>query len=207
MNAQPASVTAIKGNQCLLDANRNEPPRYDMWEKNEKWRELRTRRLREDTPSLVHARNHADQCAYCGRAIAENEPVGLVHVAFDGFIGVAHIYAAVGFCCYTEGMNNPRTRYPARRQYAAKRSCANCGRDVWDARLALPKRAFCCTRCRDTFYRQLTLQKRESEKNSLFITCNTCGGAIRDKRRGDARFCSPACRQRAYRQRKQGAVQ
>ena len=206
MNVQLESVTAAESNQYLLSDNRNEPPRYDWRERGDKRMAAAYQQLRFNTPSLVHAKNYADRCAYCGRAIAASEPIGLVHVAHDGTFGPSFTYAAVGFCCYWEGENDPHRRYPARRQYAAKRQCTYCGRVVWDARVTLPARSFCCTQCRNRFYQKMTLQQREREKNPLSITCNVCCGAIPDSKRGDVRYCSSACRQKAYRQRKQGAV-
>lgn len=84
--------------------------------------------------------------------------------------------------------------------------CAECGRSVWKRPRKGNSRVFCSNECATRFYRHEALRNRNSTLNLLVSSCNTCGGAIADKRRGDVRYCSPACRQKAYRQRQQGTV-
>jgi hypothetical protein len=58
-------------------------------------------------------------------------------------------------------------------------------------------RVFCSDRCRRSTFAQERAQARAEREP---IDCRACGERL-DARRRDARFCSPACRQRAYRLR------
>jgi hypothetical protein len=70
-------------------------------------------------------------------------------------------------------------------------NCAVCGQRMMTA--PFPPRSVCSSRC---YQRQLRARKRASAR----ATCSTCGLGFVPKRK-DARFCSDACRQRAYRGR------
>lgn len=78
--------------------------------------------------------------------------------------------------------------------------CVGCGRPVWKLPRKGNPRVFCSDSCAAGFYRRMALPRRPAS------ACSVCGGAILGNPRGDIRYCSPACRQKAYRQRKQGAV-
>ena len=84
-------------------------------------------------------------------------------------------------------------------------SCVECQRPVWKRPRKANTRVFCTPDCSARFYNRKALQIKNSDLKILLTTCNACGGAIPGNRRGDVRYCSPACRQKAYRQRK-GAV-
>jgi len=62
-----------------------------------------------------------------------------------------------------------------------------------------PLAAYCSTRCRDLVRRELAAQRRTAERNP--VLCAGCH-EVMDGPRSDARYCSPACRQRAYRARR-----
>ncbi len=86
-------------------------------------------------------------------------------------------------------------------------ACVECQRPVWKRPRKANPRVFCTPDCSARFYNRKALRLR-SKLKSLLTTCNACGGAIPGNRRGDVRYCSPACRQKAYRQRRQqGAAQ
>ena len=87
-----------------------------------------------------------------------------------------------------------------------ERPCAECGRPVWKRPRKGNPRVFCSSECSHRFYRHEALRNRKSELNLIISICNACGGAIPDNRRGDTRYCSPACRQKAYRQRTDNAT-
>ena len=59
------------------------------------------------------------------------------------------------------------------------------------------KHWFCCDRCEWRYRNQLAKQRHEPPD---LRTCEQCGKPF--KARADSRHCSPACRQKAYRQRK-----
>ena len=73
--------------------------------------------------------------------------------------------------------------------------CKTCERPVYYAkRTNLPR--YCCWRCQ--YIARLVCP--------VSIACSVCGKTFTPPRT-DARTCSPACRQKAYRRRQQGAVQ
>ncbi len=79
--------------------------------------------------------------------------------------------------------------------------CDTCGRPVvWEAtgRDWHRRHVFCCERCQWTYYNAArnTRNARAREK-----VCEVCGEVFTAARR-DARTCSPACKQKAYRRRR-----
>lgn len=81
-----------------------------------------------------------------------------------------------------------------KRKSFVETSCVGCGRPVWKLPRKGNPRVFCSGKCSAGFYRRMALQRRQ-------VACSVCGNTIADNRRGDVRYCSPACRQKAYRQR------
>ncbi|CAN5766886.1 hypothetical protein BH24CHL8_BH24CHL8_11760 [soil metagenome] len=71
-------------------------------------------------------------------------------------------------------------------------ACGACGRAVCLQGGRRPVTLFCSERCAGRIYR---MHRRRP------IACGQCGMAA--TRRSDARYCSDACRQRAYRRRKE----
>jgi hypothetical protein len=106
------------------------------------------------------------------------------------------------------GTCHPRSWHPAR-------PCDGCGRPVVNHQSVRPGyrrdggyvltpdyakpdtwRVFCSERCRRSVFHAEQKAKREHEP----IVCPVCRERV-DARRRDARYCSPACRQHAYRAR------
>lgn len=90
--------------------------------------------------------------------------------------------------------------YPYARKLAVIRAwrtqpCSNCDRPTFYQDYVWRRYVFCSDRCRATV--QAALENPTS-------TCESCHLTFTPKR-ADARFCSGACRQFAYRQRKAGA--
>ena len=82
--------------------------------------------------------------------------------------------------------------------FTAPTPCEACGRPVvsrhrWD-RLYV----YCSERCSRRVYNRNRYTRRAESRPS---DCSACGGPMSPSR-SDARYCSSACRQRAYRQRK-----
>ncbi len=72
--------------------------------------------------------------------------------------------------------------------------CAACGRMVVRASDPLLKRVTCSQSC------SVSLTRSRNGNNGSGNPCETCGEAITTGR-ADSRYCSPACRQKAYRER------
>ena len=64
------------------------------------------------------------------------------------------------------------------------------------------RHVFCCERCRWTYY---NTARNERAAQAREKACEVCGESF-TATRTDARTCSPACKQKAYRQRKKEAA-
>lgn len=125
-------------------------------------------------------------CGRCGRDIAPKEPV--------------HRRRMVSCSDCVIIQRNPEP-------------CDSCGRPTWDERShpvvpvfdeiigSYRRRRFCCERCQNGFYRRRR-RRRIAEKRRADGSkqCQECHDTL-DGQRADARYCSSACRQRAYRSR------
>jgi len=79
--------------------------------------------------------------------------------------------------------------------------CAACGLLVCypaDRYAAIRRYVACSDACRQLVYRVVTRIRRQAGRAPLH--CATCGRPFAPPR-ADGRYCAPACRQRAYRQR------
>jgi endogenous inhibitor of DNA gyrase (YacG/DUF329 family) len=131
-----------------------------------------TRRRR----GLAHvARRDASTCARCGEAIGAT-----VYICRTG---LGNLLAPTCAGCAPSSLLS----YPAD-------ACEACGRPVVRYR-PLGYHVYCSQRCQRRAYRQA--HKPEPEPTD----CVACGERV-DVRRADARYCSNACRQKAYRTRK-----
>lgn len=138
-------------------------------------------------------------CGECRRALAPNEPVWLVPRWRPSWRGRRHVLSCEG--C---------TPAPAKTgNLWFKRPCEGCGRTVWRRHLQewwwkygceLPShvRTFCCERCEQAVYRA---RRRDRQPERPAPQCAVCGESFAPIRR-DAVTCSSACRQRAYRLRR-----
>lgn len=64
----------------------------------------------------------------------------------------------------------------------------------------------CSDPCRDEFYRKLAAERRKAARaNRETLNCETCNRPF-EPRRTDAKHCSPACKQKAYRQRQKATA-
>ena len=79
---------------------------------------------------------------------------------------------------------------------APSRPCLTCRRPVVERTRS--SRAFCCQRCRWTFYNRRQARRREAARRKRCAACGVSFGAARS----DAKTCSPKCRTRLYRSRK-----
>lgn len=143
-----------------------------------------------------HLVNESDRsglfCGGCQRDLALDEPVW----RRGWHRGVTPLLCAD---CVNEGNERPQT------------PCDACSRPtvdmrrrphVYDLERGRIKRTFCCTRCEQAFYRKR--QQAHAAKRRLREAPQVCQGCdeVIDGSRQDALYCSNACRQRAYRERK-----
>ncbi len=84
--------------------------------------------------------------------------------------------------------------------YYLKRPCEGCGRTVYKARDNVRRRyVVCCESCRRACYNRVRRERRAARASGK--VCEVCAKVFTTKR-SDAKTCSPACKQKAYRRRK-----
>jgi endogenous inhibitor of DNA gyrase (YacG/DUF329 family) len=128
-------------------------------------------------------------CDHCRRDLAEGELV--YKAAPTGF--VCEVCATPDRWGFSVG---------ARRSWGSPTPCENCQRPVAQDRRRKPlRRVFCSARCQVTIYNRLAGEQRKAERALVRCVCASCGAQFKP-RRSDAIYCSPACRQLAYRERR-----
>ncbi len=149
----------------------------------------RTAKARERFVRAVDAKATAEACGLCGCAIAEGAPV----VVRKLFTWRSYLVAPV---CTECGHLEPDKALP----------CYWCERPVaMDHELFASRNRsgiFCCDRCRSKWHnrRNSAIRKRQRQRY-LAKTCEVCGEEF-TATRVDTKTCSPACKQKGYRQRK-----
>ncbi len=144
------------------------------------WAERRRRAL--------EAAHTATRCGECARQLAAEEPVWVTKISVRPWAGPQWPAPVCRDCRRGE-------------RWLPTTPCEGCGRDVtYRTPSSRRHHAFCSRRCAWRFYDRrrdevLALARRKS--------CAACARPFTATRR-DARTCSPACRQRAYRTRLAG---
>jgi hypothetical protein len=124
------------------------------------------------------AENKGGICGGCFRKLEPTETVWR-------FNSGPPAYAA---CCHGEARD---WRY-----WCPESPCQGCGRGViYQVNLRRRIHVFCCDHCESVYRWRLKKTQRE------IPSCETCNQPFSSKR-ADAKHCSPACKQKAYRQRK-----
>ncbi len=152
-------------------------------------------------------------CSACGRECAPVEPVYLkwsymriqpMSIADPNRLE-AHLYVPLCERCAPDSLKRQRA---GDRDYVAygDAPCGGCGRRVvWDepaCYLAPRTHIFCCRRCESRYHNRV---RSESQAGAREKVCEGCGEAFTATRR-DAKTCSAACKQKAYRLRKKGGA-
>jgi hypothetical protein len=166
----------------------------------------------EECRRIGRARYDASLCGRCGTAIAPGEPVWRAHcwvelaaemaMEEDGHPNTGRYLAPTCSACA------PPTLYPDLYPNYAARPCEGCGRAVyenpgsWYRPRRIPSRAYCCIRCRWAAQARRRSERRAERRSHR--RCRSCGEPFQPGHLW-ARYCSAACRQRAYRQRQQDA--
>ena len=134
---------------------------------------------------MAEAQATAKCCGRCGTAIAAGEPVAVRWVDYTcrdkNFFAT---YAIVATCIACGGHKSD-TFEP----------CAGCRRPT-------ANREFCSEACRVRAWTWERSDARDEARAARRLHCTRCGRPFTPARRGDARYCSAACRQAAYRVRR-----
>jgi predicted nucleic acid-binding Zn ribbon protein len=151
------------------------------------------RRYAQERHWRKESRATGEVCAKCGKAFDEDERRYRASMYGSPFMVMCEDCAPEWL---SSGEGKPIRFLPAIDVYVWE--CAGCGCEVafgmseYQGRL----RVYCSDRCRAKFARERQRKQREPH----VVTCEVCGQEFTPKR-SDARTCSPACRQRAYRKR------
>ena len=151
------------------------------------------------------ARKTARMCGCCGRELTLKEPA---HFGADVYVGMWPLYwdrvskpqickpryerTVLCDACAPEWLSPERDD-------VVTQLCAHCDRPMV-SRLELSelRRTFCSDPCQQEYHNWLRKEKRAEERKKV---CEVCGEEFTATRR-DAKACSKACKQKAYRGRK-----
>jgi hypothetical protein len=182
------------------------------------WTEMDKRRSGRDREAKrrIDAAKKGGACGKCGGAFKDREAV---YAKCRGYAGMAGglgcqpypRFEAVSVCeaCAPEYMTKAPDAFfdtevngeAARVWYGkgfAQMQCATCERPVVHERTARwQPRVFCCYRCQYTFHNR---RRSERDQGLREKVCEVCSKEFTAKR-AHAKTCSPACKQRAYRER------
>jgi hypothetical protein len=183
------------------------------------WLYLISARSRNSTsPELATlARTQGGVCGGCGRALTPDEPVIYVRlvtghrrervsVGWD-FDAGGPVYKIADFPIGKEVPVSPAccadTLSIQDRECGCWRPCDVCGRptQISGSRTQLRRRWFCSIRCERRYHMR---ERDQARAEARLKDCEVCGERF-EATRQDAAYCSPACRQKAYRRRKAGA--
>jgi len=187
---------------------------------SEKLYEYRTPEEREAWILVTKAREFVNVCGCCGRELTSQEPVyfgakiyvGMWPLRWNMVAKPRHIcepqYERTVLCgsCAPEWLSQERND-------VVTQLCAHCERPmILRLRLSELRNMFCSARCQRAYHRQLqedkkaeaTEKAREKRAEELEKVCEVCGEEFTATRR-DAKACSKACKQKAYRRRKKGS--
>jgi hypothetical protein len=176
----------------------------------------------EDVDRAFAAYARAETCCRCGNRLPADGPVRLMpcRLAWEVVPGLAvtrDVLAAGCPACVQAYVDAEAARFAPdphrpwlhdeKRWPAWSSPCPGCGRTVHlppneSAPTWLdPREPYCSNRCRNRVYGARFRRRHPRPKVARpVVACRTCGRSFAP-RRSDARTCSPACRQKAYRER------
>ena len=136
------------------------------------------------------------QCEHCRKSVADGEPV------YRLSLHCGHPWALTGFCdqvvrhvCAECSAHT----WMSHHQWRPAVTCQGCGRPVFhDTVRKVLLHPICGEDCRKVVRARLARERRVKPN----LVCPICGEPFKP-RRTDVLFCKPACRQRAYRQRRE----
>jgi hypothetical protein len=133
------------------------------------------------------------QCQHCHKALAGAEPVYRAQL-WDGHPWCGNQYPTIRHLCAECGTSQTMHYW----KWHPAQPCHDCHRPVFHgAARKVPSHVSCSPECNRAVYAKLAHDRRRRAER----VCRTCGALFLPKR-ADALTCSPACRQRAYRQRR-----
>jgi len=146
-------------------------------------------------------------CEACRKELQPDAPVYRVSLSYDHYWAYRKcpgtIIRVCAACNVSPPLFFPDHGFPDRRAWCPRSPCIHCGRPIIASRKRRPPKLFCCsTECDAAALNAAARRKRRSRRTER--SCGGCGKPFESKRI-NATFCSPACRQRAYRRRLGGS--
>ena len=138
-------------------------------------------------------------CEACRNDLEPDAPIYRVSLSYNDRV-IIRVCAA---CNARPPLFYPNPDYPDYRKWCPRSPCIHCGRPIIASRKRRPPKLYCCsTECDAAALNAAARRKRRSRRTER--SCGGCGKPFESKRI-NATFCSPACRQRAYRRRLGGS--
>src|SRR6476620_3188517 len=140
------------------------------------------------------------RCEICERQLAADEPIWHLrmmpykfpHPLYSDDERQSQVRNVCRGCCEREGWLGDKTK-----NWQPPRPCQQCGRPLhWSGRCPMPQHFVCSWECKSRAYWGNRYTPRPAPKRRA---CPTCNKGFYPKR-SDTRFCSAACKQRAYRE-------
>jgi endogenous inhibitor of DNA gyrase (YacG/DUF329 family) len=154
---------------------------------------------------LYERRSRAGQCAHCAHRFQPDEPVWrLCQRLGQGFYGT--IVVPLCAACWPKASTWPADEFsgPITHEWVTySGNCVACGRPVHQTDWRRVRHHYCSDRCRNAHspgYQAGLARQARAEARGPSRPCSECGEHF-EPRRSDARFCSPRCKQKAYRKR------
>jgi len=146
-------------------------------------------------------------CEACRKELQPDAPVYRVSLSYDHDWAYRKrpgtIIRVCAACNVSPPLFFPDQGFPDRRVWCPRSPCIHCGRPIIASRKRRPPKLFCCSmECDAAALNAAARRKRRSRRTER--SCGGCGKPFESKRI-NATFCSPACRQRAYRRRLGGS--
>lgn len=159
----------------------------------------------------VEALYKAEVCGLCFGELEADEPVWMASwcAYWSAYLGkyIHRVYAARCLNCspidslrwhpVRDGLWTDAKYYL---DYWMEGACKTCGRTVFKEARYMRRHFFCCRKCEENYW------SRRRQKQKERKVCEVCGEPF-TAARGDAKTCSAACKQKAYRlRRKEGSA-
>lgn len=161
-------------------------------------RDAELRRTSPEYQLILHSIEHGEQCAKCGHCFAADEHVYRQKIPTPriSLVGGSAIQENALVC------RGCALRPDSAWVWPSTQSCPVCGRLVsyWTRHM---RAGACCRRCERALEARRKREQRAEDRlyRRPFVSCETCGERF-EPGRSDALYCSSACRQSAYRNRR-----
>jgi hypothetical protein len=159
-----------------------------------------------------NAKRRGGMCGRCGRTLADGEPVYRKRISMGYCGGGAFQTMIAPLCRDCDGATDKEWHSSLRSflngppgySYYWSGPCETCGRTIYEGEFRYHRtHHYCCDDCAGRGWSSrsaVKAKKQRTEARGPSRPCSVCGEHF-ETSRADAQYCSPACRQKAYRRR------